>query len=389
MWSLFIIYMIGLLLSFVPYKFTYKLNLILASVAIFFSTFDILKRIAKEPIYIEKYDIESVYSPSEVFCKTTYSDYLHETNNPQRVLRSIMFNTSIKNENKGIVIHEIDTDDCFNIRHCQEWQQPTSWHHNQLLGSQYILEAIRNDGGLYSNKGVCFSDTGFVRLTYPYSLYKSQPLILDLNGVTHLHDSDYTSSYLANYQSSLNNEIVQNGYRHILLRILSILFLLAIILQLIHFPLKKNNIQIVNYVLMLFVFLIIYIFPHKGDLRIVGKITNSHENFKYDGVAKNIVANGFNYTTGELGAKILVVSSNSFAIWLGEQVVILEPNAKLLYKTKILSSNNLPIGNNKNIPDARQINYNGKLYSANLSIDSINIIATGSPAKLEWKKLLE
>lgn len=381
--------MIGLLLSLVPHKFTYKLNLILALIAISFSIPDVLKRITKEPIYIEKYDIESVYSPSEVFCKTTNSKYFSKTNSPQHILRSIMFNTSIKNENKGIVIHEIETNDNFKIRHCQEWQQPTSWHHNQLLGSQYVLEAIRNDGGLYSNKGVCFSDTGFVRLAYPYSVYESQPLILELNGVTHLHDSDYTSSYLANYQSSLNNEIVQNGYRHILLRVLSALFLLAIVLQLIHFPYFEKQIQNTVYFIILSVFLIIYIFPRKGDLRIVGEITNSHENFKYDGVAKNIVANGYQYTMGDLGARVLVVSSNSFAIWLGEQLVVLEPNAKLLYKYRIVSSNNMPIGNYNNIPDARQINYNGELHPANISIDSINIIATGSPAKLQWKNILE
>ena len=133
----------------------------------------------------------------------------------------------------------------------------------------------------------------------------------------------------------------------------------------------------------------IFIFPRNGDIRIVGKITNSHENHKFDGVPKNIVNAGFGYTVGIFNAKILVVSSGSFAIWLGEPLVILEPNATVLYKTSVISSNDTPLGFCENIPDARHIEYNDKPYNGYISIDDVKFISTGSPSKLQWENLLK
>lgn len=384
--SLSFIYFTGFIINIILPKWTKVLYTILAFIALLFVVIDVLTIITGPQIYVEKYKNNSIYSPSELFCTTTNSKF-SASNNEKKIMRSLMFNPSVDKKKHGIIVHEIETKDVYNIRHCDLWQQPTSWHNNQLLGSQYMLEAIAKDGGLYSNKGVCLNNIGNIKLAYPYSFNKSQPLIVELDGVTHLHDSDYTSSYLSNYQFCLNNEIMQNGLRPIYIRLFSIVVIISSLLLL--YP----NIVLSQYRIISLLFIVAYLLmfhmPKEGDIRIVGDITNSHENNKFDGVPKSIVNAGYNYTIGSTNAKVLVVSSGSFSMWLGESIVVLEPNARVFYKNAIISSKDIPLGYHNKIPDARHIIYNDKSYSGCIIIDSINIIATGSPSKLIWKDILK
>jgi hypothetical protein len=387
--SLTIFYIVGFILNFLQIKHLKILNIIyiiIATVVVFIDTCVVL---ATEQTKVEKYKINSVYSPSNLFCKTTNSEYLSTTDDDNNVIRSLMFNPSVDEKRPGLVIHEIQTKDIYGVRHCDSWQQPTSWHHNQLLGSQYLLEAISKDGGLYSNKGVCFEDTGRIKLAFPSTWGKSQPLIISVDDITHLHDSDYTSSYLSNYQQCVNNEIMQNGSRPILIRLISLLALFSSLFLIFNLENRNKYWGIANYTVFCMLYFTIFICPRRGDIRIAGKITNSHENHKFDGVPKNIVNAGFDYTLGMFNAKILIVSSHSYAIWLGEPLVILEPNATVLYKTSIISSNDTPLGFCENIPDARHIEYNNKSYNGYISIDNIKFISTGSPSKLQWEILLK
>ena len=384
--SLSLIYFIGFILNIILPKWIKIAYTLFALMAIIFVSIDVFCIITNAPIKVEKYDNNSIYSPSELFCLTTNSTF-SESNNEEKIMRSLMFNPSAEKIKQGIIVHEIETSDIYNIRHCNLWQQPTSWHNNQLLGTQYMLEAIAKDGGLYSNKGVCLESIGNVKLAYPYTYNKSQPLIVELEGITHLHDSDYTSSYLSNYQYCLNNEIMQNGHRPIYVRLFSIL---AIILSLM---LLYPNIVLFQYRIIYFSFIVVFLLtfnlPKKGDIRIVGNITNSHENNKFDGVPKNIVNAGYNYTLGSIHANVLIVSSGSFAVWLGEPIVVMEPNSKIFYKNTIISSGDMPLGYFNEIPDARHIKYNGKSYSGSVIIEGNSIIATGSPSKLIWKDILK
>jgi hypothetical protein len=251
-----------------------------------------------------------------------------------------------------------------------------------------MLEAISDDGGLYSNKGVRFAPVGTRILSFPLSYNASQTLILEQNGILHLHDSDYTSSYIANYQTSLNSEIVQNGSRPIFIRVISFLAVLLCICILLNFNRPSLNIGILIFSLLLISLASVYACPKKGDIRITGKITNSHENYKADGVPKHIVDQGYNYTLGSIGAKVLVVRSNSFAVWMGEPLVVLEPEAAVLFKGKIIKSDNVPLGYN-NIADARSIKYDGQLYAASITVGDVTFVSTGSPAKLSWKDYLK
>ena len=382
---LLIVYLVGLFLNFTPIKYTKGANILIAIIALSVTIVDIGLLVVKPPLKVEKYDVHSIYSPSDLFCKTTNSAY-SSSSKDSLVLRSLMFNPAIAKETRGIVIHEIDTQDPYNLTTHSYWQQPTSWHENQLLGSQYLLEAICKDGGLYSNKGVAFKKKGKITLTCPSSFNTSQPLIILLDGIIHLHDSDYTSSYLANYQKCLNNELVKNSMRPFLIRVISLLAIICSLFLL--FTISVKPFCILLWTLFLSQFLALYFLPRKGDIRIIGKITNSHENFKYDGVTKNIVATGYNYTIGELGAKVLLVSSGSHAIWLGEPVVILEPNATLFYKTNIISSDDIPYGYHQHVSDARMFFYKGNKYLGYHEIENVQIIATGSPAKIQWQNLL-
>ncbi len=385
--SLFITYSFLFTLCFL---FTYRgkewWNIICICCALIFSLIDLSSNFVGEEVLIEKYQHNSVYAPSDQFCKLTSSRYLSSQQKSSNILRSLAFSTSIQDSIPGIVIHEINTVDNFSVRHCQLFQQPTSWHHNQLLGNQYLLESIAKDGGLYSNKGVCFKDTGEVKLALPLTWIKSQPLIITLRDITHLHDSDYTTSYLSNYQSNLNNEIVRNGNRHILLRLFSFLLLVCILLE--YFPIVNSRILHLSKITTLILFFYIYCPPVRGEIRIAGRITNSHENYKFDGVLKSLVESGFAYKNGNVGTKILIVPSNKTAIRTGESVVVLENNAKILTRKGVIKSGDIPIGNHNEVLDARSIIVGDQTYLGKYQEETFVVLSTGSPSKIKWENIL-
>ena len=159
-WGLFTI------LGFLQYKFKKWILIILSMLSVIFTIHTMPLWQAK--MYAEKY-VKSAYSPSDVFCKITNTTYLDslQLNNDTKIIRSIPFYTKIPSSQPGILIFEINYDGEYDYVNPSVWQQPISWHDNQLIGNQYYLEAIRHDGGLYSNKGITLNnDKGFVQLVH-------------------------------------------------------------------------------------------------------------------------------------------------------------------------------------------------------------------------------
>ena len=341
--------------------------------------------------YVEKY-VKSSFTPSEVFRKITDATYIDSSqiNYNTRIIRSSPFFTKIPMSQPGIFISEVDYKGNFENMSPEVWQQPISWHDNQLIGNQYYLEGIRNDGGLYSNKGITLSgEKGSVQLAYMESFLNSRPLIVKHDQTLYLHDSDYSSSYLANYQKSFLKELVGNSNRPNYIRILNILFVLMTFS--LFFIGAKNDWKI-NAILSIFIAFMLYLAylsPHRGDIRLVGTITNSHENNKFDGVVKKIVEAGFDYTVGDYDTKILVVQKGKDATVKSERVVLAEEGCTIKIDGKKYTVNNNTIGNVNGIVDARQWICDGNIYDGIIKVDSITLIATGSPALQQWKDIIK
>lgn len=341
-------------------------------------------------MYAEKYG-NSPYASSDIFCKVTGTKYIDTKNikKDTRIIRETPFYTNISSHQPGIHVFEIDYKDNDESVDKEIWQQPISWHDNQLIGNQYYLEAIRNDGGLYSNKGLTLkSDIGTSQLSFAETLTQSQPLVISKGPTLLLHDSDYVSSFLANYQKSFISELAGNNIRPNLIRAINLLFLIFLILGLYKFKYQKHFIAFLLPVTLLF-FYLVYAKPVEGEIRLVGEITNSHENNKFDGVVKKLVFSGFNYTVGNKNAKILVVQKGHNAEVDTETIVLAEDDCTIMCKNKKLSVINTPIGNVNGIIDARQWKCEDRVIDGIVEIDGVKLIATGSPALQSWKDLLK
>ena len=343
-----------------------------------------------EKLYSEKY-IPSTFSPSEVFCRVTNTEYIDNANinANTRVIRSTPFLTKIDKEQPGIFVHEITEENLDPVVIHEVWQQPISWFDNQMIGKQYYLEAIRRDGGLYSNKGLTLrEDSGCVLLSYIESFTHSQPLIVKYGKTLYLHDSDYSSSYLANYQKNFLNELASNTIRPNLIRFINLLFVALLFVLLFHLRYKKViSVMIIGAILSIVWYLDYY--PKRGEIRIVGKITNSHENNKFDGVVKTIVNAGYDYIIGDKNSKILIVQKGKSATVKSEDVVIAEDECSITINGVTAKVINNPIGNVNGVIDARQWFYLGKIYDGILIIDDVKLIATGSPALQSWKDFIK
>ena len=99
--------------------------------------------------------------------------------------------------------------------------------------------------------------------------------------------------------------------------------------------------------------------------------------------------NNFNYIVGDKNCKVLIVKENMKTEWNGEQLVVAEPNAEIIFKGTKMKVGQDPLGNIDNIEDARYWIINNKKFKPLLKEKNVVFIATGSPAKILWKKFLK
>ena len=344
-------------------------------------------------VFLDKPNHINVFTFGGVVERNTGASFVKHVDKDTRIMRSPSFFTQVRSEQPGIVVFDVDQNKPNRFLTGEKWQQPTSWHDNILLGNCYFQEALYTDGALYSNKGLALKDTAMVELAYPTNLVKSQPLIIkDLSSdIEYLHDSDYTSDYLSNYQRSFLNELLHGGSRPIAIRFIVACFCLLIISS----SYADNKVvsrikQSVIFVFFPFLVYMTFVKSKEGDIRMVGKIGDSHDNIRFSGVPKKIVEAGFPYILGEKQAKILVVKEGETATWRGEKLVIAEPMATIKLGNEVLKVIDEPLGMVKNIIDAREWEVNGtNIHTPIMVKNNIKFIATGSPAQQIWKKLLD
>lgn len=363
---------------------------------------EVFSYLNKKDYCIEEISVaKEQYKPGLIFSKLARCPIVDSTQiKNEYIIRSYAIGSKIQYEEKGISILENSPLKTNAIVTGGKWQQPVSWHDNIFCGDQYLVEAIAKDGGLWSNIGTNLKDTCQVILAFRNFRHGFQPLIIKNEETIYLHDSDYTSGRMSNYQKSFIQELVSPvGFgRPLQIRMINVVILLFILLLLIPFPKRRG--QIIMYILgggILLTSCGHFLLNNKGEVRLVGEIKDSHENNRFDGVIKTMIDDGFYYTIGEEDCKIVVVQENHSTSYNRESIVILEPNASIKIQGTKYVAGTIPTPpvqiDSIYVQDPRKIKINNKIvepvYKLNMSDKEITIIATGSPALLEWKQILK
>lgn len=337
----------------------------------------------------------NVYGQGKTFQRISGCKVSKNYSEGERIIRNKSYGTKIPDSVPGVVIYDIDLqkEDCFATN--QRLQQRTPWNSKLYIGNQYLLESILADGALFSNIGITLKSphNSKAMLSRPVGLTHSIPLILLCGKTLFLNDSDYMSSYIANYQKNLIHEIVGgNSIHRIAMHLLNILCLTYIVCMfLIEKKRTRYKIAFTGVWIMLVVTLVSLAneLPQEGEIRMVGEIRNSHENDGFDGVPKMINANGYPFITGNKNAKILVVKRGEKAKWKGESLIVAEPDAKIGIMGHNIKIDDMPLGMKGGIIDGRNIIVDDSAVGVICEINGVTIVGTGSPAKLQWKRFVE
>ena len=342
-----------------------------------------------------EYKNYNVYGQGETFQRISGCSLSRNSHHYNRTIRNRSYGTSVPDSVPGIVIYDIDLQKKDKFAVPIRLQQQTPWNSQMYLGNQYVLESIRSDGALYSNIGIMLNNNTESKtlLARPMSFYNSLPLIAKYKKTLYLNDSDYFSSYLANYQKCLIKELVGGrNIRPFAIRFVNFLCLLLISLLSVYSKLtdkKSRMIQIIWGIVSLLCISAIYADRQEGEIRMVGNMLNSHENNGFDGVPKAINASGYPYVVGNQKNKILVVKSGKQAQWKGESIIVAESKAIIHFENRTIKIGESPLGITNGIIDSRSINIDGNEKGSLYRIKGVTIIGTDSPAKIQWKRFLK
>lgn len=338
----------------------------------------------------------NVYGQSKTFQRISKCELDNGAEENVTIIRNKSYGTTIPDSVPGIVIYDIDLQKEETFAHNEHLQQQTPWNSQMYLGCQYILESLLADGALYSNIGITLKKNPQTKslLSRPIGFSDSTPLILVWNKTLFLNDSDYFSSYIANYQKNLIQELVGGyGIHRLATHGLNIACAIFILFYLLSFPkLSVNSGKVGLAVWMLLVLSLSYISDKcmaDGEIRMVGKIKNSHENEGFDGIPKIINACGYQYVIGDKNAVILAIKNGESAVWKGEKLIVAEPNATIKILGHEVCIDESPLGCVDEVIDARNIIVDGNVKGVIFEINGVKIIGTGSPAKIQWSRFIK
>lgn len=383
--------LVVLLIHITHYKIITYCTIGICSCTIFCEVTNFLQ--SKNDVIIENKEY-NVYGQSLTFQRISGCSIDSSYYAKKRVIRNKSYGTTISDDVPGIVIYDVDLKEKDTFANPRKLQQRVPWNSQLYLGDQYFLESISADGALFSNIGITLNKqpNSINLLSRPINFISSVPLILKKGETLYLNDSDYTSSYIANYQKNFIQELVgeRHNERPILMRLINVICLI-IILLLSFCEILRHEMPSIILVLSCFLgSIVLFVFNKQeyGEIRMVGKIKNSHENSSFDGVPKTINNAGFEYVIGVSDAKILVVKEGHKAKWKGEKLIVAEPNSIIELKNHKIAIEEMPMGVKNEIIDSRRINMDNDVFEGICKIDSITIIGTGSPAKIQWKRFI-
>ena len=253
----------------------------------------------------------------------------------------------------------------------KEYIQPRPWGAQIPLAAEPLAMAIKRDGVWICNIGISLHPR-LVRFLGGHMQGGRLITLLGCRGRQLISgDSDFAVDCLAPYQKHLIRHLTGTDTPYRLLTLLSAAVLaLCTLRALPPAPLLPALTA-----------LLIGSLPENGDIRYIGTRHAWPHTDLGEGLVRHLRQHGRPAIFGTRGARILVVGQGRKALWQGERVIILEPEARITLNGKNYSAGAIPLGPQNGIADARSI---PELPDAKgrAQVDGIPIIATGSPCLL-------
>lgn len=256
--------------------------------------------------------------------------------------------------------------------------QSRPWSHNALIAGETFRVAVAMDGALISNIGARCTDVhGHILYAMADGLTVC-PLALNINNKLILADSDYVSNALAPYQPHLLRRLTGTDYGwRVYWGVLSLMLIGSILSKRAWLPLLNMGI-----------FLALTLSPIEGDVRYIGKPCLWPHTTQAGGIVRAMQENGQNVIFGNKNTKILAIAEGCCATAREEEkLIILEPDASVYIQGVKYTAGNIPQGDAEGIRDARTLDKEGLIIACGRTIvDGVELIATGSPARIMEKE---
>ena len=263
--------------------------------------------------------------------------------------------------------------------------QKSPWHKNSLIAAEPFRVNMAQDGCLVMNFGsriawgkprpiwgMCDSG-GFSMLC----AYDGNRLIFG--------DADMAGDMLSPYQEHI--------WRHLSGKDVTYrVWLVAAGIVLILFVVLERFVTVASFLVVALSLLLnasLLLPPHEGGVRYVGyNIGYPHTSLCY-GLVRAMHKAGINVLFTRSKARILAIGAGHAAARQAEQIIILEPDAKVVIGGKVYVAGCVPMGEVEGVVDAREIleECGRAIGSAKIEVDGVRIVATGSPSLLDTKIL--
>jgi len=262
-------------------------------------------------------------------------------------------------------------------------QQSEPWFANQLFGDQYLLAAIAADGCWNSNLGARLRPAG--RLVLGSASHRGggwfEPVVIELEHTLYVNDSDPFVDRLAGYQRSAVTELTVGIFRY---RFLNLALALACLLA------SLPRFRIICVIALLGGSFIISLLPCSGDITVVGRVDWPHEPSRASGVARSLADAGHPVLLARGPTPIVVIDEGQRYAFTGvERLIILCPAARFSCGETQFEADILPLGRESGIQDARTLIINGTPRGSVWTSTDMTVMATGSPAKVDWNTWLQ
>lgn len=266
-------------------------------------------------------------------------------------------------------------------------RQPEPWGQSRLVGQDILMAAIGQDQMLVANVGTNLGSPGTLLLAgvcWTEGAWAS-PLILQDGDMTIVFDSDMFVNKLAPYQTALLGVLIGSAQA-----LHGIALLAALALATLRARRMRSYVGAAVVLLTLLAAIAMPVgMSTTGEVRIVGDGPRGwpHSAGGVSGVLRSLAEHGFCVRRGARGATLLVVAEGSAELD-HEHVVVLLPGASVIIGDEVLECRTDPLGESNGIPDARTIEWNHQRIAGVASVQGVLVIGTGSPARLDWTRLL-
>ena len=266
-------------------------------------------------------------------------------------------------------------------------RQPEPWSQEGLIGNQFVLAAICDDGMLVANIGSRLNNEGQLLLAgigWERDRLASS-LVIQSDSKIVVFDSDMFVNRLAPYQPSLLRVLFGQNSIYWWASIAC----LAIAACGIGAARMGNVVPYLAAVAFSFAAAgsVVDRVIATGEVRIVAMPSWPHSAGGSSGVLRSMVEAGLTVRSGSCGALVLVVDHGT-ADWRGEELIVLLPGSRARIGDTVVACGTVPFGEANGITDARELQWTHQTVVGVCLIDGVKVIGTGSPGRVNWRDRL-